>query len=184
MPSSTKRRMTSAGRSGPRRAPRSCSMRWCRGVGDMARRLASRGNYRTMPSDWDRKVEGRIRTEGQLRCGGFTTRDQARSGWVETPPDSAGNGCADPGETPLWTAHSSAAPRDRPAARPGAHLRYYNTEPKPHRPLDQGRLPTRSSGRPHCGTRSADASPQLGDWTTGSAQVLGDGAQNREGILT
>ena len=45
------------------------------------------------------------------------------------------------------------------------YLRYYNTErPTPVAGPRAG-LQRRSSGRPNCGTRSADASPQLGDTT-------------------
>jgi transposase InsO family protein len=45
------------------------------------------------------------------------------------------------------------------------YLRYYNTERAHTGRWTNGRTPTRSSGRPSCGTRGADASPQPGDRT-------------------
>jgi hypothetical protein len=45
------------------------------------------------------------------------------------------------------------------------YLRYYNTERAHTGRWTHGRTPTRSLGRPNCGRRHADASPQLGDRT-------------------
>ncbi|HET6747701.1 MAG TPA: integrase core domain-containing protein, partial [Actinomycetes bacterium] len=46
------------------------------------------------------------------------------------------------------------------------YLRSYNTERAHTGRWTKGRTPNRFSGRPSCGTRGADASPQPGDRTT------------------
>jgi hypothetical protein len=51
-------------------------------------------------------------------------------------------------------------------------LRYYNTQRAHTGRWTRAALPKPYSGRPSCGTRSADASPQPGDRTSGSLQDL------------
>ncbi len=58
----------------------------------------------------------------------------------------------------------------------GRYLRYYNTERAHTGRRTKGRTPTRSSGRPSCGTRTTDGSPQPG---TGQANEPPSTAHSR-----